>query len=100
MELLDVAVLQTLLEGVDLPAEKEDLIRYAEREGATPSQLGMLQRLPDREFETIDETAEELISVQPDREHEVPHEPLEESGDPPGGDDYTTQGPESGAIRN
>jgi hypothetical protein len=92
MEMLDVAVLQTLLEGVDLPADKDDLIRYAEREGATPSQLGMLQRLPDREFETIDETAEELVSVQPRREDEVPHEPREESGDPPGGDSYTSAG--------
>jgi hypothetical protein len=92
MEMLDVAVLQTLLEGVDLPADKDDLIRYAEREGATPSQLGMLQRLPDREFGTIDETAEELVSVQPRREDEVPHEPREESGDPPGGDSYTSAG--------
>ena len=90
MELLDVAVLQTLLEGVDLPAEKSQLIRYAEREGATPSQLGLLERLPDREFDTIDEAAEELVSVQPRRDDEVPHEPREESGAPPGGDDYTS----------
>ena len=88
MELLDAAVLQTLLEGVALPAEREELIRYAEREGATPTQLGMLARLPDREFETIDEVGEELVPVQPEREDEVPDAPREESGDPPGGDDY------------
>ncbi|HZS31261.1 MAG TPA: DUF2795 domain-containing protein [Gaiellaceae bacterium] len=96
---MDVAVLQTLLEGVALPAAKEELIRYAEREGATPSQLGMLQRLPDGEFESIDEAAEELVSVQPARHDEVPREPEEESGDPPGGDDYTNADPESGAVR-
>lgn len=86
---MDVAVLQVLLEGVPLPAEKDDLIRYAAREGATPGQLGMLARLPDRQFETIDEAAEELVPVQPEREDEVPHTPREESGDPPGGDAYT-----------
>lgn len=89
MELLDAAVLQTLLEGIALPAEKAELIRYAEREGATPSQLGLLQRLPDRKFETLDAVGEELVPVQPEREDEVPHAPREESGEPPGGDDYT-----------
>jgi hypothetical protein len=99
MELMDIVVLQTLLEGVGLPAEKDELIRYAAREGATPIQLGLLQRLPDREYETIDEAAEELRSVQPQRQDEVPHEPREESGEPPGGDDYTTASPVSGAVR-
>ena len=99
MELMDVVVLQTLLEGVDLPAEKDELIRYASREGATPTQLGLLQRLPEGEFATLDGVAEELRGVQPAREREVPHTPREESGRPPGGDDYTEPRPESGAVR-
>lgn len=98
MELKDVAELQTLLEGVALPAERAELLDYAERQGASASQLGMLKGLPDEEFETIDEVAEELVPVQPQEEDEVPHEPKEESGDPPGGDAYTQKHPESGAV--
>jgi hypothetical protein len=100
MEFSDVAELQTLLEGVVLPAEREELLEYAAQQGASATQLGMLKRLPDEEFGTIDEVGEELISVQPEPEDEVPHEPKEESGAPPGGDAYTQKHPESGAVRD
>jgi hypothetical protein len=99
MELKDVAELQTLLEGVALPAEKQELLDYAERQGATASQLGMLQRLPGEEFGTIDEVAETLAPVQPQPDEEVLLGPREESGAPPGGDAYTQKHPESGAVR-
>jgi hypothetical protein len=99
MELIDVAELQTVLEGVDLPAEKAELIRYAARQQATPTQLGLLASLPDEEFDTIDAVAERLLSVQPEYKAEVPHEPKEESGLPPGGAEYTNPSPVSGFVR-
>jgi hypothetical protein len=64
-------------------------MKYALHEGATGEQIALLQRLPDRRFETIDEVAEELARVQPSREDDVPHQPREESGEPPGGAAYT-----------
>jgi hypothetical protein len=65
------------------------LLRYALGEGASGEQLALLQRLPERQYDTIDEVAEQLVSVQPPYEHEVPDSPREESGEPPGGDAYT-----------
>jgi hypothetical protein len=88
VEFATVAELQVLLEGVPLPNESSTLVKYALQEGATGEQIALLQRLPDRRFETIDEVAEELVPVQPRREREVPHSPREESGAPPGGEAY------------
>lgn len=99
MEAASVAELQVVLEGVPLPAQLSSLVRYALAQGATGEQLAMLQRLPERCFDTIDEVAEELASVQPSREREEPHSPREESGAPPGADAYTQPHPESGAVR-
>ena len=100
MELSDIAELQVLLEGVSLPNERSSLVRYALAEGANGEQVALLQRLPERQYGTIDEVAEALVRVQPEREREVPHEPDEESGAPPGGDAYTQLRPESGAVRD
>lgn len=98
--MMDVAELQVIVEGVDLPAAKAQLVNYAATQGATPTQLALLAGLPDREFETIDELAECLVRVQPKYDDEVPHRPREESGQPPGGDDYTNPSPVSGAVRD
>jgi hypothetical protein len=100
VELSAVAELQVLLEGVPLPVEQSGLVRYALEEGARGEQIGLLQRLPDRRYGTIDEVAEELVRVQPAWQHEVPHSPGEESGAPPGGDAYTRPHPESGHVRD
>ena len=99
MEFATVAELQVLLEGVSLPNECSSLMKYAVHEGASWEQLELLRQLPDRRFDNIDEVAEELVRVQPDREHEAPHRPREESGDPPGGETYTKPHSESGAVR-
>jgi Protein of unknown function (DUF2795) len=98
MDLSSVAELQVVLEGISLPAEREDLLDYAARQGATTVQIGMLHRLPEQEFQTIDEVAETLVRVQPPRDREVPHRPREESGAPPGGDAYTKAQVESGRV--
>lgn len=100
MEPASIAELQVLLEGVPLPNERSSLIRYALSEGASGEQIALLQGLPERRYDNIDEVAEELVRVQPSNEREVPHSPHEESGEPPGGDAYTQLHPESGAVRD
>ncbi len=100
MDLSQVAELQVLLEGVPLPNERAALIRYALHQRARGEQIAMLQRLPERRFDTIDEVAEALVRVQPERAHEVPQRPDEESDAPPGGDAYTRLHRESGQVRN
>lgn len=100
MDLSSVAELQVVLEGISLPAERKDLLDYAARQGATPVQTGMLHRLPEQEFQTIDEVAETLVRVQPPRGHEVPHRPREESGAPPGGEAYTKVHADAGQVRD
>ena len=100
MEPATVAELQVLLEGVPLPNERSSLVHYALHEGASGEQIALLQRLPERRYDNIDEVAEELVRVQPAYEHEVPESPHEESGAPPGGDAYTQPHPESGRVRD
>lgn len=98
MDFATVAELQTLLEGVALPGDRSSFVKYAVQERATGEQLALLQRLPERRYDTLDEVAEQLVRVQPAAEHEVPHSPREESGDPPGRDAYTQPHPESGQV--
>lgn len=100
MEMSTVAELQVMLEGVPLPNERTSLVKYALRQGASGEQIALLQGLPERRYDRIDEVAEELVRVQPPYEREEPHRPKEESGAPPGGDAYTQPHPESGAVRD
>jgi hypothetical protein len=83
------AELKTALVGVDLPAEKTELLEYAVRQRAEPPFLDALSSLPDREYASLDEVVEELVHAQPRRLQPDAAEPHEESGPPPGGDDYT-----------
>jgi hypothetical protein len=94
------AELQVLLEGVTLPAHKDDLLEYAVRQRAEPAFLDALQQIPDRDYESIDQVAEELLHMQPPPPPEAPPHPREESGDPPGGDAYTDPDPEPGRVRD
>lgn len=94
------ALLQALLEGVALPASRDDLIEYASRQDGGFAFRPELERLPDREYGALDEVGEALAPVQPSREDGAqPHEPQPESGLPPGGDSYTDAAAESGAVR-
>lgn len=95
----DVAALQVLLEGVPLPARKDELITYARKQNEQ-APLQLLERLPDREYASIDEVGEALAPVQPHSPHGDAELPREESDLPPGGDDYVNPRPEPGAVRN
>ena len=79
---------EALLEGMALPASRDELVRYAEEQGASAEDVARLRTLPEREYRSIDEVGEELEPVQV-AEHESAPLPRSESGDPPGGDRYT-----------
>ena len=94
-----VATLQSLLEGVDLPADKQRLIRYAHEQGAGSGFTHLLERLPDREYSSLDEVGEALAPVQP-AASAGKRPPREESDLPPGGDEYVRPHPTPGAVRD
>ena len=92
------AEIQVALEGVRLPASRDDLIRYAEAQDPTlAAELRSL--LPQRTYVALDEVGEALVPVQP-RPLERAPQPRPESDLPPGGNDYVNPSPESGAVRD
>jgi hypothetical protein len=93
------AEIQVLLEGVDLPASKGALIGYAAGQDDADAALTLLERLPEREFRTLDEVGEALAPVQPYSFDDTPL-PHAESDLPPGGDDYVNAHPVSGKVRD
>jgi hypothetical protein len=84
------AELQVLLEGVPLPATKDQLLEYAVQQRAEPQFLDALRSLPERRYASLDEVGEELVHVHPPPPPEQQPPPHEESGEPPGGDRYTS----------
>ena len=100
MDQAQAAILKSTLVGVALPARKPELLEYAVSQRAEPALLDPLRSLPDgKEFASLDDVVEELLQVQPARIDAVPHEPREESGQPPGGDAYTDRQRDTGRIR-
>ena len=96
MDFQRAAEIQVVLEGVRLPATREELIAYALREdGDAAVALG---RIPDRAYDRIDAVGEALRRTSP-RTRAPERLPKPESGLPPGGADYVTPHPESGAVR-
>src|SRR3954453_19662263 len=89
--------LQALLQGVDLPANKQDLITYARAQDEQAA--GELTALPNREYRSLDEVGEALSPVQPSSGQPPAQLPHEESDTPPGGDDYLDPNAEPGAVR-
>jgi len=96
----EVATLQGLLEGVALPASKQELIRYAREQDDGDGVARLLERLPDREYRSLDEVGETLAPVQPRSENPDAALPREESDLPPGGDDYVNPQPTPGKVRH
>ncbi|HEV8250511.1 MAG TPA: DUF2795 domain-containing protein [Gaiellaceae bacterium] len=69
MDTSRAAELQVLLEGVPLPATKDQLLEYAVQQRAEPHFLEALRSLPDREYASLDEVGEQLVHVQPPGGH-------------------------------
>jgi uncharacterized protein DUF2795 len=94
-----VAELQTVLEGVALPAPRQELLEYALLQGVSAELFTLLEAIPEREYGSIDEVAETIAPVQPSPSPEEPTLPNEESGPPPGGEAYTDPSAEPGTVR-
>lgn len=48
------------LEGIDFPADRQMLIDHARDQGASVEVLDVLETIPDRNYESIDEVTEEV----------------------------------------
>ena len=90
--------LQTVLEGVPLPATKDELVAYARSQDGS-GLVALLEALPEREYDSLDEVGEALQPVQPPRTRAEAHAPHEESDLPPGGAAYTDPAAEPGWVR-
>ncbi|MBD2663896.1 hypothetical protein B6N60_05115 [Richelia sinica FACHB-800] len=56
---------QKHLKGVDYPADKQELIRHAQQQGADREVLSLLERLPeDEEYETPAELNKAIGEIQ------------------------------------
>ena len=97
--LRDAAIAQVVLEGVPLPANKSELLRYARQQAAPSSVLEALERIPAREYAAIDQIGEAIAEVQPPIGRKPVREPKPESGDVPGGSAYVDATAGSGAVR-
>ncbi len=90
---------QSVLEGVPLPATRRQLLEYARAQD--PSILDDLSGLPDAEFDRLDAVGR-LLTMRPSAPKPPEHGlPKPESGKPPGGDDYLTPHPrDTGLVRH
>ncbi|WP_407297527.1 DUF2795 domain-containing protein [Stutzerimonas zhaodongensis] len=43
----------TYLKGIDYPAQKEDLLQHAQKNGAEPEVLDVLKGMPDQEYNNM-----------------------------------------------
>ena len=55
--------IESLLEGMPLPARRDEIVEHAEIEGADDDLLAALRALPDREYDTVDDVGESLHPV-------------------------------------
>ena len=96
MNLQRAAEIQVVLEGVALPATREQLVHYAALQDAEAAVE--LERIEDRTYQSIDEVGEQLAHTQPSLPAAQPL-PHAESGAPPGKADYVNPDPTPGALR-
>ena len=51
---------ETYLEGINFPAQKRDLVKYAKEKGADMEVMRMLKDLPERQYENAADVSSEL----------------------------------------
>lgn len=82
------AYVESLLNGIALPASKDELIAYARRQQDGEAVAERLRALPEREYRALQDVGEELEPRQPEARHAQATLPREESDLPPGGAAY------------
>jgi hypothetical protein len=85
MNLQRAAEIQVVLEGIGLPATRDELVRYAAAED--PEAASALRTIADGSYRRIDDVGNALAATQPVA-RATPSLPRPESGEPPGGPDY------------
>jgi hypothetical protein len=93
------AVAQVVLEGVPLPAGREELVEYARAQRAPGAVLAALERISDKRYEYLDDVGEAIVRCQPSFAP-TKREPAPESDAVPGGEAYLDAGADPGAIRD
>jgi uncharacterized protein DUF2795 len=93
MNLQRAAEIQVVLEGIGLPATRDELVSYAAAEDREAASA--LRQIEDRTYGRIDEVGEQLAATQPLR-RTTTSLPRPESGEPPGGADYVRSFPAGG----
>jgi Protein of unknown function (DUF2795) len=92
------AEIQSMLEGVPLPATRRQLLRYAQAND--PTAVAELRHLPDEEYRRLDQVGE-LLTLGPSVPQGGERLPRPESGQPPGGPDYLRAHPsDTGRVRH
>jgi hypothetical protein len=92
------AEIQAVLEGIPLPATKQQLLDYAQ--ASDPAVVADLRGLPDEEYRRLDRVGE-LLTLQPSVPRTKERFPRPESGKPPGGADYLKPHPtDTGLVRH
>ena len=61
---MDKTALEAALEGMPLPARRDEIVEYAEIEGGEDDLLTALRALDDREYETVDEIGGAVEAVE------------------------------------
>jgi hypothetical protein len=99
MDFQRAAELQALLEGVPLPASRDDLIAYAAQQDARAALD--VAALPEGEYDRLDAVGAALTNRRPKPGAPPQPQPQPESGKPPGGEDYLTPSPDdTGRVRH
>jgi hypothetical protein len=92
------AYVESLLVGVALPAGKQELIDYAERQPRGAAVAVRLASIPDREYRALQDVGEELEPRQVEQGGMPSRLPQEESDLPPGGSAYVGESVEPANV--
>ena len=60
---LNPAEAQEFLAGMNYPADRDEIVKHAERSGADRNVISFLERLPNREYESPTEVSQGLSDV-------------------------------------
>ncbi len=52
---MNVGEMQQYLEGIEFPVTRDELVDYAQTNGANDDVVGQLEKLPDREYSSMAE---------------------------------------------